>query len=349
MNVTSTCGTQRASRSAMRPPTLLVLTALAASAQFKSTIPLVVSPVTVTDSRGRFVNGLTAADLAVYDNSVPQRVQLQVVEEPVSLAVLIQVTPNAWPVLDKLGHSGVMFSDLVAANQGETAIVRFSDEVGVVQDFTPDSAKLTKALKYMRPKGWGCALYDAVSETIHLLDRRDPKRRRILLVIAQTRDQESKIKLDALLRDPALQNTTIYWLTYSTFLTPFTTKTKTKWDRMTEEEKKKHEHLPKFDEGVPPDYVPGSLFNIFTSIADQAKVNAAALLSRGTGGRTWDFLKQKGLEDAIHAVAEEAHQQYIVTFEPKPDEPGIFHALSAEVKGRPDLRTRTRTGYWSVR
>ena len=152
-----------------------------------------------------------------------------------------------------------------------------------------------------------------------------------------------------MLRDPALQNTTIYWLTYSTFLTPFTAKTKTKWDRMTEEEKKKHEHVPKYDEGVPADYVPGDLFKIFTSIADQAKVNAPALLSRSTGGRTWDFLKQQGLEDAIRAVAEEAHQQYIVTFEPKPDETGTFHTVSAEVRGRPDLRVRTRTGYWSVR
>jgi hypothetical protein len=78
-----------------------------------------------------------------------------------------------------------MFSDLLAAYQGETAIVRLSDEVKVVQDFTPDSAKLTKALQYMHPIGWGCALYDGVSGTIHLLDQRDPKRRRILLVIAQ--------------------------------------------------------------------------------------------------------------------------------------------------------------------
>jgi VWFA-related protein len=337
----------------MRPSILLLLTAFAARAQFKSTVPLVVSPVTVTDSSGRFVNGLTAARLAIYDNSVAQKAQLEVTEEPVSLAVLIQVSPNASAVLDKFGHSGVMLSGLLAAYQGETAIVTFSDEARVAQDFTPDSAKLTKALAYMRPKGGGCALYDAVSESIHLLDHRDPRRRRILLAIAQTRDQGSKIKLEALLRDPALQNTTVYWLTYSAFLTAFTAKTKTKWDRMTDEEKAKHQiaggHDPKFDEGLPPDYVPGSLINIFTSIADRAKVNAAALLSGATGGRTWDFLQQKGLEDAIHAVAEEAHQQYIVTFEPKPDEPGVFHAISAEVKGRPELRVRTRTGYWSVR
>ncbi len=180
---------------------------------------------------------------------------------------------------------------------------------------------------------------------------------RILLVIAQQRDRGSKTKLDTLLRDPALQNATIYWLTYSAFLTPFTSKTKTKWDRMTDEEKKdplrfQGDHpfpFPEEEVGLPPDLAPGSLFNIFTSLAQPVtKVDTAALLSRTTGGRTWAFLKKSGLEEAIHAVADEAHQQYIVSFSPQPDAPGVFHSLRAEVKGRPELSVRTRTGYWSV-
>jgi VWFA-related protein len=341
----------------MRATTLLLLTAVPALAQFTSTVPLVVSPVTVTDAKGRAVNGLTAADLALFDNSVPQTVQLQVIDEAISLAVLIQVSPNASAVLDKLGRSGSLLSDLLAAYRGETALLTFSDAVNLAQDFTPDSTKLTKVLKYLRPKYDGAALYDGVSAVLHLLDKRDPSRRRILLVIAQQHDRSSKTKLEALLHDPALQNTTIYWLTYSTFLTPFTGKTKTKWDRMTDEEK--HDPLrfqgdhpfpfPEEEVGLPPDIAPGSLFDIFTSLAQQTKVDAAALLSRTTGGRTWGFLKQNGLEEAIHAVADEAHQQYIVSFAPKPDAPGVFHALRAEVKARPELKVRTRTGYWSVR
>jgi VWFA-related protein len=343
----------------MRVPCLLLLAATAACAQFKSTVPLVVSPVTVTDAGGHMVNGLTAADLAVYDNSVPQKAQLQVEDERVSLAVLIQVSPNAAAVLDKLGGSASLLTDLLAAYQGETAILTFSDTVDLAQDFTPDSAKLKKVLKYLRPKRQGGALYDGLSQAIHLLDKRDSSRRRILLAIAQTQDNGSKTKLDALLHDPALQNTMIYWLTYSTFLTPFTNKTKTKWDRMTDEEKNDPRRmqngynvkfpLPEEEEGLPLDIAPGSLFNIFSSLAEKTKVDAAALLSRTTGGRTWSFLKQSGLEDAIHAAADEAHQQYMVSFEPKPDEPGMFHALRVEVKGRPELKVRTRTGYWSVR
>ena len=136
----------------MRATALLLLTAVPALAQFTSTVPLVVSPVTVTDAKGRAVNGLTAADLALFDNSVPQKVQLQVVDEPISLAVLIQVSPNASAVLDKLGRSGSLLSDLLAAYQGETAILTFSDTVNLAQDFTPDSTKLTRVLKYLAPQ-----------------------------------------------------------------------------------------------------------------------------------------------------------------------------------------------------
>jgi hypothetical protein len=101
------------------------------------------------------------------------------------------------------------------------------------------------------------------------------------------------------------------------------------------------------EEPLPPDLVPGSLLTGITELFHKSTVDAATLLSRTTGGRTFSFLKQNGLEGAIQAVGEEVHRQYIVTFQPKPDEPGVFHALRAEVKGRSELHVRTRAGYWT--
>src|ERR1041385_1947694 len=42
--------------------------------QFKSTGPLVIAPTTVTDAKGRYVDGLAEEDLALYDNNVRQAV-----------------------------------------------------------------------------------------------------------------------------------------------------------------------------------------------------------------------------------------------------------------------------------
>jgi hypothetical protein len=45
-------------RPLLRPLALLALLVCSAAAQFRSTVPLVVAPATVKDSKGRFVDGL---------------------------------------------------------------------------------------------------------------------------------------------------------------------------------------------------------------------------------------------------------------------------------------------------
>jgi hypothetical protein len=73
----------------------------------------------------------------------------------------------------------------------------------------------------------------------------------------------------------------------------------------------------------------------------------ADLFAKTTGGRALHFLKKNALEEAIQLAGEEAHRQYLVTFQPTRGEPGQFHALRIEVRGRPDLRAKTREGYWN--
>jgi len=74
----------------------------------------------------------------------------------------------------------------------------------------------------------------------------------------------------------------------------------------------------------------------------------SSLFARTTGGRTLNFLKKSALEQAIQLVSEEVHRQYILSFEPKGGEHGEFHAIRVAVKDRPDLRAKTRDGYWAL-
>jgi VWFA-related protein len=343
--------------SPVRALCLLILTLHPLAAQFKSTVPLVVTPTTVTGPKGDFISGLTADRLMLYDNNVLQTIQVDSVVDPISLVVLVEANSTSEAVLDKLRGSGILFADLLAADAGETAIISFSYEPRLVQDFTADSSRLTHALQSLRVQGDSCALLDGMRESLHLLATRDPSRRRIILVIAERRDRSSHVQLPDLLRESQLQNTAIYWLTYSTFWTPFTSKPKTVWDRMTDEEKQDPSRMqkgrikypwPEEEETVPAAVAPGSLFNVFTELSHKNAVDAANMLSQTTGGRTFSFLKQNALESAIHAVADEVHRQYIVSFQPKWDTPGLYHSIRAEVKGRPELHVRTRAGYWQT-
>src|SRR5436190_10732083 len=107
----------------MRVTLLLLLPVCPLLAQFKSTVPLVISPTTVTDAKGRFIDGLTERDLVFYDHNVPQAIQVDTEMHPISLVVLLQAGRTAWPLLDKMHGAGSLFAALLAGEGGETAIL----------------------------------------------------------------------------------------------------------------------------------------------------------------------------------------------------------------------------------
>src|SRR5258708_38242167 len=98
----------------MRVAAALVLLACTAHAQFKSTVPLVVAPTTVKDSKGRYVDGLTPQDLILFDNNVPQTIRMDWMMDPIDLVVAVQASANSGAVIDKLGSSGILVTQLLA-------------------------------------------------------------------------------------------------------------------------------------------------------------------------------------------------------------------------------------------
>jgi hypothetical protein len=78
----------------MRAIFLLFAVAWSASAQFKSTVPLVVAPTTVTDSKGHYVDGLEPEDLILYDNNVPQKIQMDWMTFPIDLVLAVETGEN---------------------------------------------------------------------------------------------------------------------------------------------------------------------------------------------------------------------------------------------------------------
>jgi VWFA-related protein len=322
----------------MRAAVLLLLTATIAAAQFKGTATLVIAPTVVMDAKGNYVDGLEPRDLVLYDNGVAQQVQADESYSPVSLVVAIQTSASAAAVLDKLGTSGILFADLLAGDRGETAIVTFSDEVRVARNFTSNPDQLKATLSGLHVQGEKAVTLEAIMKAFSMLGARRQDRRKILLVVAEKRDRNSKTKFNEVLRAAERQNVVVYWLSFSTFVEPFTAQPKTV----------KSNDPSKDGAALPPDTAPGNLLNIFTELAQQSKANGALELTRATGGRAVAFLTKEALETAIEAIAAEVHRQYIVSFTPRPGRPGVFHAIRVEVKGRPELTARTRAGYWSL-
>lgn len=336
----------------MRLAGALLIVACCATAQFKSTVRLVVAPTTVTDSKGHFVDGLTTDDLILYDNNVPQKIQMDWTTYPIDLVVAVQTSANSGAVLDKLGGSGILFSQLLAADAGETAVISFADEVKLHQDFTSEPDLLMHSLRMLRKEGDDAHLLDAMRQALFMLEHRPPGRRRIILMIAEKRDRSSKAKLPEVMEQIERLNVAVYWLTYSPFLEPFTVKPKTAEDLKPEDERVKVQKCALCsapgDTAVPPDVGPGGYIYAIQELIRLHKPDLASLFTKTTGGRTLGFLKKSALEQAIQLVSEEIHRQYVLSFQPKGNQPSEFHTIRVEVQGRPDLRVKTRDGYWAL-
>jgi VWFA-related protein len=330
----------------------LLMLACTGGAQFRSTVPLVVAPTTVTDSKGRYVDGLTPEDLILYDNNVPQATHMDWMTYPIDLVVAVQTSANSGAVLDKLGGSGILFAQLLAADAGETAVISFSDEVKVHQDFTGNPDLVIHALRMLRKEGGGAHMLDALRDSLLMLEQRPPRRRRIILMIAEKRDRSSTAKLAEVMERVQRLNAAVHWLTYSPLLQPFTVKPKTAEDLKPEAERIKFPKCPYCpapdDTPVPPDLGPGGWIYGIGELVRLHQPDLSSLFTMTTGGRTLSFLKKNALEQAIQLVSEEVHRQYILSFEPKAGEPGKFHMIRVAVKDRPNLQVKTRAGYWAV-
>jgi VWFA-related protein len=336
--------------SRMRRLAAIIIFTCAAAAQFKSNVPLVVAPTTIKDSKGHYVDGLTSEDLILFDNNVPQPTHMDWMTYPIDLVVAVQTSANSGAVIDKLGGSGILFTQLLAADAGKTAVISFSDEVKVHQDFTSNPDLVTNALRMLRKEGNNAHILDAMRQALAMLEQRTSGRRRIILMIAEKRDRSSKSNLVEVMEQVERLNAAVYWLTYSPLLQPFTVKAKTAEDLKPEEERikmRKCAWCPAPDETpVPADLGPGNYIYAIGELIRLHKPDLSELFTKNTGGRALAFLKKNALEQAIQLVGEEVHRQYILSFEPKGNEPGKFHAVRVVVKDRPELQAITREGYW---
>jgi VWFA-related protein len=264
----------------------------------------------------------------------------------------VQTSENSGAVIDKLGGAGILLTQLLAADAGRTAVISFSDEVKVHQDFTGDPDRVIHALRMLRKEGGAAGMLDAMHQALVMLEQRPPGRRRIILMIAEKRDRSSKTNLSEVMERVQRLNAEVYWLNYSPFLEPFTVRPKTAEDLKPEEERIKVQKCglcPKPDKTpVPPDLGPGGPLYALGELIRLHQPDLSSLFTRTTGGRNLNFLKKNALEQAIQLVGEEVHRQYILSFEPKGGEPGEYHAIQVMVKDRPDLRAKAREGYWAL-
>ena len=305
-------------------------TALAQNATFKAKVPLVALPVTVVDKTGKPVDGLSEADFVLLDNGNPRAVHVApsgVYSSKISLVVVIQTSDISKAALLKVRKTGSMIDGYVTGQGGEASVLSAENSVKIVQDFTPNGTLVRDAFASLRPgDGSGGRVLDGVDRAIRMLSTKPSDRRCLVLAIGESRDRGSKAKATDVLTEAQRENVTIYTVTYSAYLTPFTTKAS--------------DLQAQSSGGV-------SVLAIAMEIGRLAKQNIGTALAEYTGGRHVNFATLHGLEDDFASIGKEIHSQYLLTFTPPSDAAPSFHTIAVRVRGRPNLTIRTRSGYWT--
>jgi VWFA-related protein len=289
-------------------------------------------PATVTDRHGKTIEGLTESDFQVLDNGKPVKHSLEITNQPIALVVAVQTSAISGPALAKVQKIGSMFEPLVVGEGGVAAIITYSDQIKVWQDFNHDANDFSRRMRKIEPDGdsrTDARMNDAVLEAVKMLADR-PKFRRVLVVIGESRDRGSQSKLQEAITKAQAANVTIYPVNYSVYKTSYTS-------RGVERFEGSGRRVYDTD--------PGDLLAIFTEIGRLATVNAGDALAKYTGGEKVSFAKLSGLERVIAKVGDDLHTQYLLSFQASPSEDKIYHAITVNVT-RAQAVVRARPGYW---
>lgn len=323
---------------------------------FRVSTDLVVAPVTVFDRSGGYVNGIQPEEFHLYDNDKEQNIHVDIAYQPISIVIAIQANSHVESILPQVQKIGNLITPLVIGDQGEAAVIAYDSRIRKLQDFTSDPDKITKAVKTITPGSTSNRLIDAVVEGGRMLDSRPKNRRRIMLLIGETRDLSSESRAREALIGLQLANIVFYGVDMSRFVS---TLSAPPVQPRPEQQPAASRPLPG---GVPStpttvaqtygleggraEFLP-LMVELFKDVKAIFKDNPVELFTKGTGGSEFSFYRQKGLEEAIQHIGEELHSQYLISYNPNDKEEGGFHHITVAVAGHRDVaRVQTRLGYW---
>ena len=170
----------------------------------------VTTPVLVYDANGGYVSGIKPEQFHLFDNNKEQNIHVDEAFEPISLVIVIQANSAVEHMLPTINKMGNLIGPLILGDRGEAAVVAFDSRIRTLQDFTADPDKITQAVKKIQPGSTSSRLVDAVDEADHMLRNRPQNRRRVILLVAETRDMGSEGRGRETLINLQLHNIVVY-------------------------------------------------------------------------------------------------------------------------------------------
>ena len=177
---------------------------------------LVNVPLTVTDKKNRLVIMMTKDDFNLFEDGKPQTIQYFSRETDLALRIgLLIDTSNS--IRDRLRFEQQaatdFLSDTIRRGKDQAFVVGFDVEPQLVQDYTDNVEKLAAAIRGLQAGGV-TSLYDAIysscKEKLLFFPPPEPYLRRMMIVISDGEDNQSKYSRDEALAMAQRAEVTIF-------------------------------------------------------------------------------------------------------------------------------------------
>ncbi|HZS07891.1 MAG TPA: VWA domain-containing protein [Blastocatellia bacterium] len=291
---------------------------------------LVSVPVIVSDSQGRYVPGLQAADFALYENRLKQQVDFfAAVEEPLNVALLLDTSFSARNVLDDIRDAARDFIRQLRP-QDRAMVVSFDWRVNTLSPLTGDRKALERAVKEARiGEQLGTVLRAAVDQVLRG-EFKSLKGRKAIILLTDGKDAGSRIGPQPLLETVTEADTLIYTVFYTTGLSQ--ERERMRMGRRggvlasSPEQRERRERRERRVEA-----------------RNEVAVDFLQALAEASAGRYYRS-EVTNLKKTFGLIADELRHQYRLGFYPPDHPPGSTHSLRVEV-ARPGLVVRARRSY----
>ena len=164
--------------------------ARSATGTIRTTVEMVLVPVTVTDTANRIVTGLEPENFQVFEDKNLQSIKHFWREDtPVSVGIVLDVSGSMTTKIDRARDAVVALLE-TSNPQDEFFLTTFANQPTIVQDFTPSVDDIRGQLPLTTPKG-RTSLIDAIVLSICQMSKAR-YRRKALVIISDGGDNRSR-------------------------------------------------------------------------------------------------------------------------------------------------------------
>jgi VWFA-related protein len=269
--------------------------------------------ITVRDSLGRAVDGLKADDFFIYDNGRRyEPLRFERLQSPVNLVLLLDEADGFFQDAEVVRRALLSFRQ--ALNPADrVAVMRFTDEIMLRQDWTDDEATLARALKRGRQGGAKAAIYDAL--ILAAVKLNEVEGRRAIVLLTNGLNTAGVSGAGAALAAAQGVEAPVYVFS----------QTEAMASAIRQRQSKK---------SAPPvliaDTSPGAMDDAPLRLLEAAERELTALAEQ-SGGMIYFPLRESSLSWMLAQVAGELRAQYLVTYQPATDGDWAAEAHRIEV------------------